>query len=279
MNYLLNKNIIQQNVQNALREDIGSGDITAQLIAEHKQAKATIISREHAVVCGIPWASEVFLQVDKNIICRWLVNDGQTVVAQQPLAQLNGPARSLLTAERTALNFLQLLSGTATITHCYAEQLKGSNSQLLDTRKTIPGLRLAQKYAVYCGGGNSHRWGLYDAFLIKENHIAAGGSIAAAIAQARQNHPDKTIEIEVEDLNELQQAIVAKAHRILLDNFTVAQIETAVAMNQQQALLEVSGSINLANIAKIAQTGVDYISVGNLTKHVQAIDLSMRFVE
>lgn len=268
-------------VATALAEDLGflaleQGDITASLIPAAQQASATIITREDCVVCGTAFADEVFRQLGDQVKINWQVKDGDTVSANTVLCTLNGPARLLLTGERTALNFLQLLSATATTTAHYVAYLAGSNTRLLDTRKTIPGLRFAQKYAVTVGGGKNHRIGLYDAFLIKENHIAAAGSIANAVATARQNFPGKPVEVETENLAELKQALDAGADIIMLDNFSLADIKQAVTMNAGNAKLEVSGNITSERLTELAATGVDYISSGALTKHVQAIDLSMR---
>ncbi|MCC5827341.1 carboxylating nicotinate-nucleotide diphosphorylase [Alkalimonas sp.] len=272
---------IRASVAAALAEDLGNlpveqGDITASLIPAEQQASATIISREAAIICGVAWVNEVFQQLDPSVQLDWQVQDGDSVAPNQLLCRLQGNARSLLTGERSALNFLQCLSGTATTTDLYVQQLAGSHTQLLDTRKTLPGLRLAQKYAVLCGGGQNHRIGLFDAFLIKENHIAAAGGIDKAVAQARSNFPGKPVEVEVENLTELQQALTAGADIIMLDNFSLADIQQAVAINQQQAKLEVSGNITSERLRDLAATGVDFISSGALTKHVQAIDLSMR---
>ena len=269
--------IIVANVRDALAEDIGSGDITAQLIAADTTYSATVISREAAVFCGKAWAQETFDQVDGALETEWLVNDGDRLAAGQTLFEIRGSARSILTAERTALNFLQLLMATATRSTGYAEQIKGLGVTVLDTRKTIPCLRQAQKYAVRCGGCANHRLGLYDAYLIKENHIAACGSIAAAIKTARDNEPSKTVEIEVESLDELQQALDAGADTVMLDNFSIAELKQAVSITNGSAKLEASGNIDSKGLAAIAATGVDYVSIGALTKHVQAIDLSMRF--
>lgn len=265
----------------ALAEDLGflaleQGDITASLIPAAQQASATIITREDCVVCGTAFVEEVFRQLGDKVKINWQVKDGDKVSANTVLCKLNGPARLLLTGERTALNFLQLLSATATTTAHYVAFLAGSNTRLLDTRKTIPGLRFAQKYAVTVGGGKNHRIGLYDAFLIKENHIAAAGSIANAVATARQNFPGKPVEVETENLAELRQALDAGADIIMLDNFSLADIKQAVTMNAGKAKLEVSGNITSERLTELAATGVDYISSGALTKHVQAIDLSMR---
>lgn len=269
--------IITAQVKAVLTEDIGSGDITASLIPAGKMVKAQVITRESAIICGVPWVNEVFRQVDPTIIIDWKVRDGDAVTPEQIICSINGLARSILTAERCALNFLQTLSGTATVTRQYAEKLAGTQTQLLDTRKTIPGLRLAQKYAVRCGGGKNHRLGLYDAFLIKENHIMSCGSITAAITSARKNYPHKPIEVEVENLLQLQEALAAKADMIMLDNFTLENMRAAVAMNNGQAKLEISGNVELNQLNKLAKLGVDYISVGALTKHLRAIDLSLRF--
>ncbi|MEO3864296.1 carboxylating nicotinate-nucleotide diphosphorylase [Rheinheimera fenheensis] len=272
---------LQRAVAAALAEDLGflsleQGDITASLIPATQQASATIITREDCVVCGTAFADEVFRQLGDKVKINWQVKDGDKVSANTVLCKLNGHARLLLTGERTALNFLQLLSATATTTAHYVAFLAGSNTRLLDTRKTIPGLRFAQKYAVTVGGGKNHRIGLYDAFLIKENHIAAAGSIANAVATARQNFPGKPVEVETENLDELKQALDAGADIIMLDNFSLADIKQAVTMNAGKAKLEVSGNITSERLTELAATGVDYISSGALTKHVQAIDLSMR---
>lgn len=278
MNPEILKQIIQINVQQALAEDIGSGDLTAQLVDPHQQAKAKVIVRESAVLAGIAWFNEVFRQLDPHTLIQWQVHDGDHLEADQMLVQLEGKARTLLTGERCALNFLQTLSGTATLSRTYARQVAHLPVKILDTRKTIPGLRLAQKYAVQCGGCTNHRIGLYDAFLIKENHIAACGSISAAIKRARQIEPHKQIEVEVETLEELQQAIDAKAEIIMLDNFDLDALRQAVKINRGQSKLEVSGNVDEHNLLAIAETGVDFISLGALTKHVRAIDLSMRFI-
>ncbi len=268
---------ITDNVAAALAEDLGSGDITAQLIPESNQANARVITREPATICGIDWVREVFLQVDAGVKIDFLVADGERVSANQTLFQIQGAARSLLTAERCALNFLQTLSGTATLCHHYAQQVSDTSVKLLDTRKTIPGLRIAQKYAVTCGGCFNHRIGLYDAFLIKENHIAACGSIQQAIGNARKIAPDKPVEVEVESLAELDQALGAGADTIMLDNFDLQDLHRAVLTTNGTAKLEASGGITEATLHPIAKTGVDYISIGALTKDCKAIDLSMRF--
>ena len=266
----------------ALREDIGEGDITAQLIPSQEQAQARVITRDNAVICGIAWVNAVFKQVDESVQLTWHVKDGDRVTPNQLLVEMTGSARSLLTAERSALNYLQTLSGTATACHHYSEIVKSTSVKLLDTRKTIPGLRLAQKYAVTFGGCFNHRIGLYDAYLIKENHIAACGGIQNTITTARQNHPNKPVEIEVESKNELQQALDAGADIIMLDNFSLEDMREAVLQTKSQTKgavkLEASGGINEKTLLPIAQTGVDFISIGALTKDCKATDLSMRFV-
>jgi len=268
---------IVANVSAALLEDVGDGDITARLIPANEQASAGVITREDAIICGVDWVNEVARQVDPTITIDWMVADGQAAEANQLLFQAQGKARSLLTFERCALNFLQCLSGTATIAHYYAGLVMGTQVKLLDTRKTIPGLRKAQKYAVACGQCYNHRIGLYDAFLIKENHIAACGSIAQAIRTAREQEPSKQVEVEVESLEELQQALDAGADRIMLDNFTLREMRDSVALTAGRAELEASGGITEHTLRPIAETGVDYISIGALTKDCRAIDLSMRF--
>jgi nicotinate-nucleotide pyrophosphorylase (carboxylating) len=295
---------ISKTISWALCEDLGavnnempqaSQDITAMLIPENEQAVATVITRDDCIVCGVAWVNEVFKQLDASLNrtdeqstnslptrmsstkITWFVNDGESVSANSTLFELEGDARTLLTGERVALNFLQTLSGTATLTSHYVKELAGSETKLLDTRKTLPGLRSAQKYAVLCGGGVNHRIGLFDAFLIKENHIAACGGISQAVATAKSNHSDKTIEVEVESLNELEQALNAGADIIMLDNFSPAMIEQAVTATRGKAKLEVSGNMTIEILQEYAKAGVDYISSGALTKHVNAIDLSMRF--
>ncbi|MDH5392992.1 MAG: carboxylating nicotinate-nucleotide diphosphorylase [Gammaproteobacteria bacterium] len=268
---------IENSVANALLEDIGTGDVTGQLIPEDEVSMATIISRDTATICGIDWVEEVFSQLDHEIHIEWEVEDGEIAEPGQTLCTLSGNARALLSGERTALNFLQTLSATATVARRYASEVKGTQTQVLDTRKTIPGLRLAQKYAVSCGGCSNHRIGLFDAILIKENHIAAAGSIAAAVDEARFINPELSIEVEVENMHELQQALDAKANRIMLDNFDPEQIKQAIELTAKRAELEASGGITLENIREYAETGVDYISIGALTKDIQSIDLSMRF--
>ncbi|MBD9574625.1 carboxylating nicotinate-nucleotide diphosphorylase [Pseudomonas sp. BGr12] len=267
---------IQANVRAALAEDVGSGDITAQLIPAERDASARIITRENATLAGTAWVDEVFRQVDPHVQVKWQVRDGEQVSADQTLFTLEGPARALLTGERSALNFLQLLSGTATRARHYANLVDGTGVKLLDTRKTLPGLRLAQKYAITCGGCHNHRIGLYDAFLIKENHIAACGGIAQAIAAAQRIAPGKPVEIEVEDLGELRQALEAGADIVMLDELSLDDMRTAVALTAGRAKLEASGGITESTLRTIAETGVDYISIGTLTKDVKALDLSMR---
>lgn len=265
-------------VTRALAEDIGRGDITAWLIPERTMAHATVISREHAVLCGRAWVDAVFQQLDERIQIVWHSDDGEKIEPNQALCELHGQARTLLSGERTALNFLQTLSGTATQTRAYVDCVQGTRAIILDTRKTIPGLRAAQKYAVTCGGGRNHRMGLYDAILIKENHIAAAGSVTAALNQAHTLAPaGMMVEIEVETLEQLRAALAAGARRILLDNFDLDRLRLAVTENAGRAQLEASGSVSLQNVRAIAETGVDFISVGGLTKHLHAIDLSMRF--
>lgn len=278
MNYAhIDQSEIEQQVAAALEEDVGSGDITAQLISGGTTIKATIISREGAVFCGKAWGDAVFRQLDPAISVNWLVHDGEQVLPNQELCHLSGEAAALLTGERTALNFLQTLSGTATQAHRFASAVAGTNCRILDTRKTLPGLRKAQKYAVKCGGAENHRIGLYDAILIKENHIMAAGSITTAVDQARKIAPSLTIEVEVETLSEAKEAIEAGADILLLDNMNTTQLKEAVVLNANRAKLEASGNVSLDNIRDIAQTGVDYVSVGSITKHLRAIDLSMRF--
>jgi nicotinate-nucleotide pyrophosphorylase (carboxylating) len=272
---------IARTVRTALEEDVGTGDLTAQLIPADRASKATVITREDATLCGQAWFDEVFRQVDSRVRVTWKAADGDRVRANQLLCELSGPSRALLTGERTALNFLQMLSATATETSRYAEALKGTQCRVLDTRKTIPGLRLAQKYAVRCGGGTNHRIGLFDAILVKENHIAAAGSIPAAVAEARKLSGTVMLEVEVETLDQLQQALDAKVDRILLDNFSHEDMRTAVRITRAHANqgieLEASGNMSLETLRTVAETGVDFISVGGLTKHVRAVDLSMRF--
>ena len=273
---------ITRAVADTLREDLGgeidaSRDITANLIAANSHSTATIITREYGVFCGQLWADEVFAQLGGEVVIEWQVADGEVVKPNQVLCTLSGPSRVLLTGERNAMNFIQTLSGCATLTAEYVNQLVGTNTRLLDTRKTVPGLRSALKYAVSCGGGFNHRIGVFDAYLIKENHIMACGGIEKAIATAKQLNPGKPVEIETESLAELEQAIAAGADIIMLDNFSLEMMREAVKINAGRAALENSGDITLNNIRECALTGVDYISVGALTKHVRAMDLSMRF--
>ena len=271
-------NAVHQNVVAALNEDIGDGDITAELIPAQQSTEARVITRENAVFCGTEWANKVFEILDPDVELDWQVRDGDVVQANQTLLTLHGNARVLMTGERTALNFLQLLSGTATICARYAAKVAHTNVQLLDTRKTIPGLRIAQKYAAKTGGCYNHRIGLYDLFLIKENHIGACGSITGAVATARNNHPDIAVEVEVESFAQLDEALAAHADRIMLDNFSVADMRKAVTLVDGRVKLEASGNINNDTLVGYAETGVDYISIGALTKHCRAIDLSMRLL-
>ncbi|EOY5378824.1 carboxylating nicotinate-nucleotide diphosphorylase [Cronobacter dublinensis] len=269
-------------VAQALREDLGgetdaSRDITAQLLPPDSRSHAVVITREAGVFCGKRWVDEVFIQLGGDVSVTWRVNDGDSVQPDQPLFELEGPSRVLLTGERTALNFVQTLSGVASEVRRYVALLEGTHTQLLDTRKTIPGLRSALKYAVLCGGGANHRLGLSDAFLIKENHIIASGSVRQAVEKAFWLHPDVPVEVEVESLDELDDALKAGADIIMLDNFNVEQMRAAVKRTAGQARLEVSGNVTLETLRAFAETGVDYISVGALTKHIRALDLSMRF--
>ncbi len=286
--------MLQQDIRRAVRaallEDLGdaltaldqpdaSADITAQLIPADRISTARVITREAGVFCGQPWVDEVFAQLGGEVKVEWKVQDGERLAPNQELFRLHGPARVLLTGERNALNFVQTLSGVATLTARYVAELEGTDCRLLDTRKTLPGLRSAQKYAVTCGGGKNHRIGLYDAYLIKENHILACGGIPEAISEARRLNPDKPVEVEVESLAELEQALAARADIVMLDNFDIPMMQEAVRLNQGRAKLEVSGNVTLDTLAGYAATGIDFISVGALTKHVRALDLSMRFVE
>lgn len=283
--------IVVQNVQAAIDEDVGTegstGDLTAQLIPFSQTANARIISRENAILCGIHWAQQCFQSLAPKANVQWLVNEGEALSPNAIICEIKGNAREILTAERTALNFLQTLSATATITRQYADAIAGTSAHILDTRKTIPGLRIAQKYAVVVGGGLNQRLALYDGILIKENHIMAAGSIGAALSTARQlvqhacmaktNTPAPSIQIEVETLTQLEEAIAAGADNILLDNFEISELREAVKLTKQRAILEASGGIDIRNVREIALTGVDRISIGSLTKHIQAIDLSLRF--
>ena len=269
---------VEEDVTIALREDVGSGDITAALIAEDAWARARAITREAAVLCGTPWFNAVFARLSPLITVAWHADDGDLITPNQEVCHIEGPTRALLTGERTALNFLQTLSGTATVTREYVNIIAGTHATLLDTRKTIPGLRLAQKYAVRCGGGGNHRLGLYDAVLIKENHIMGCGSIAVAVRSSQRLNPGKPIEVEVESIAQLHEAIAAGANSVLLDNFSLQMMREAVAANAGRIKLEASGGVDKQTLRAIAETGVDYISIGALTKHVHAIDLSMRIV-
>jgi nicotinate-nucleotide pyrophosphorylase (carboxylating) len=268
--------LIEDDVRRALAEDVNGGDRTAALVPD-ELTRAELITREAAVLCGTAWFDEVFRQLDPRVRITWLRRDGDRITAGETLCRLDGPARAILTGERTALNFLQTLSGTATVTARYVEAVQGTGARILDTRKTLPGLRRAQKYAVTCGGGHNHRFGLYDAVLIKENHIAAAGSVRAALAAARaQAATDMPVEVEVESPAQLREALEAGAGHILLDNFEPAQLAAAVRETAGRAVLEASGGVTLDNIRTIAATGVDEISIGSLTKHVRAVDLSLR---
>ena len=266
-------------VETALREDIGSGDVTAALVPAAQRVRGSVITRESAVLAGRPWVDATFRHLDPQLQLVWHANDGEPIAANQVVFDIAGSARPVLTGERTALNFLQLLSATATVTRRFVDAVSGTRCTILDTRKTVPGLRSAQKYAVLCGGGQNHRMGLYDRILIKENHIAAAGSLAAAIRAARSHAPGMTVEVEVESLAELEEALASAPDIVLLDDFTHADLRSAVALNHtrgRQVLLEASGSVSLESVRTIAETGVDYISIGSLTKHIRAIDLSMR---
>jgi len=271
---------LPQQVARALEEDVGRGDLTAALIPAATDGWAAVITRESAIICGAPYVDATFAQLDPRTRIHWKIPEGAAVEANQTLFEIQGPARSLLSGERTALNFLQLLSGTATAAHAFAERLKGTACRLLDTRKTIPGLRSAQKYAVRVGGGYNHRMGLFDGILIKENHIMAAGSIARAVAAAKSSGTKVPVEVEVESLDELEQAIAAGADIALLDDFALEDLAEAVTLNRsapRSLKLEASGGVTLESIRRIAETGVDYVSVGSITKHVRAVDLSMRF--
>ena len=271
------RSILEHSVDVALQEDIGTGDVTAALIPINNTAIARVICRENAVIAGTAWFDRVFHKIDPAIKINWQVGDGDEVVADSCLCELSGNARNILSGERSALNFLQTLSATATITRRYVQAIAHTPCKILDTRKTIPGLREAQKYAVVCGGGNNHRHGLYDGILIKENHIMAAGSISKAVTAAKSLNSNLAIEVEVENLQELDEAIRSGADIVLLDNMDNNTLSQAVSLNQQRVKLEASGGVNIDTIAAIAETGVDYISIGNLTKNINAIDLSMRF--
>jgi nicotinate-nucleotide pyrophosphorylase (carboxylating) len=272
--------VISRQVATALAEDLGAGDVTAALVPDTQQVRAQILAREPAVLCGTDWVEATFRQLDPSVRLEWLVHDGDRLVANLPVLRLQGPARAILTGERTALNFLQTLSATATAASAYVEAVAGTGCKILDTRKTLPGLRLAQKYAARCGGAQNHRLGLYDMVLIKENHIIAAGSIATAIATARRNSPGTPVEVEVESLEEFDQALAAGPDIIMLDELSRADMREAVARNKSaggKVRLEASGSVTLETVREIALTGVDFISIGGITKHVKAVDLSMRF--
>jgi nicotinate-nucleotide pyrophosphorylase (carboxylating) len=270
---------IRAGVRRALAEDVGTGDLTALLIPESARLRARVISREAAVLCGTAWFEAVFRELDAHVAIAWQARDGDAINPHQSLCELSGQSRALLTGERTALNFLQTLSGTATLARRYAEQVAGLPVKILDTRKTLPGLRAAQKYAVACGGCHNHRRGLYDGVLIKENHLHVLGSVSAAVRAARARHPERPIEIEVENLEQLREALEAGADIVLLDNFGLDDLRQAVRLSAGRAKIEASGGITLANVRDYALTGVDYISVGALTKDVHALDLSMRFLD
>ena len=271
------QSIIEENVFNALKEDIGDGDITAELIPVDNISLATVISREACVFCGLDWFEETYRQIDDEILIDWGVDDGDTLKADQIICTISGSSQHILSGERTALNFVQTLSATASASARYAEKISGTNTKVLDTRKTIPGLRMAQKYAVSCGGCENHRIGLFDAFLIKENHINACGGIKNAVTEARFHNPELKVEVEVENIDELQQAIAAGADHVLLDNFEIATLKQAVEICNGTIITEASGNITLDNILEVARTGVNYISTGAITKNIKAIDLSMRF--
>lgn len=271
------QSIIEENVFNALKEDIGSGDITAELIPQDNVSLATVITRENCVFCGLSWFEECYRQIDDEILIDWFVEDGDELDAGQTICTISGSSQKILSGERAALNFIQTLSATATLSKKFADKIKGLSTRILDTRKTIPGLRMAQKYAVSCGGCENHRIGLFDAFLIKENHILACGGIEKAVNEARFYNRDLSVEVEVENLDELQQAIDAGSDRVLLDNFDIDNLEQAVSLCSGTVSCEASGNISLDNVKEIAATGVDYISTGAMTKDIKAIDLSMRF--
>lgn len=271
------QSVIEENVFNALKEDIGPGDITAELIPQDNISLATVISREDCVFCGLDWFEECYRQIDAEILVDWFVDDGDELSAGQTICTISGSSQKIVTGERAALNFIQTLSATATTSKKYADKIKDTTTRILDTRKTIPGLRMAQKYAVSCGGCENHRIGLFDAFLIKENHIHACGSIEKAISEARFYNADLEVEVEVENFDELQQAIDAGTDRVLLDNFDIENLKKAVTLCKGKVVSEASGNITLDTIAEIAKTGVDFISTGALTKDIKAIDLSMRF--
>jgi nicotinate-nucleotide pyrophosphorylase (carboxylating) len=270
---------LAEQVEAALREDIGSGDVTAALVPAAQRVRGSVITRESAVLAGRPWVDATFRHLDPHVQLTWHANDGEPIAANHVIFDIAGSARPVLSGERTALNFLQLLSATATVTQRFVQAVAGTGCTILDTRKTLPGLRSAQKYAVLCGGGHNHRMGLYDRVLIKENHIAAAGSLGGAIRAARSHAPGMTVEIEVESLTELEEALAAGPDIVMLDDFTHAELQAAVALNRARGrpvLLEASGNVTLESVRAIAETGVDYVSIGSLTKHVRAVDLSMR---
>lgn len=275
---LPSSNEIKKQVQQALNEDIATGDVTAELIASDKEAHAQLICREEAILCGRDWFNHAFYLLDNTVEIHWFFEEGQRLKENDIVCKISGNARHILSSERTALNFLQTLSATASTTNQYVKAVAGTNCKILDTRKTIPNLRLAQKYAVSCGGGVNHRVGLYDMVLIKENHIQAAGSITTAVTMARKNQPSLKIEVEAENLDELQQALDNKVDRVLLDNMDIRTLEKAVALTNRQTDLEASGNITLETIRAVAETGVDYISTGAITKNITAVDFSLRFI-
>ncbi len=267
---------IERAVHVALQEDIGDGDVTTALFSSNQTAKAKVICREQAVLCGQDWFNETFYQLDTKVEINWLLQDGDTVAKDATVCTLQGVAQALLNGERTALNFLQTLSATATLTRTYVDQIAGTAAQILDTRKTLPGMRYAQKYAVSCGGGMNHRMGLYDVVLIKENHIAVAGSVTKAVALAKQKYPALKLEVEVESSQQLEEALSTEVDTILVDNFSLSELQAAVDMNNNRKKLETSGNITLENIRETAKTGVHFISIGAITKNIQAVDFSMR---
>ena len=269
--------VINHVVNTALEEDIGTGDVTAASFSNNETASAKVISREKAVLCGQKWFELVFHKLNPDIVIDWKLNDSNNLEKGALVCNLSGNAQAILTGERTALNFLQTLSGTATKTKIYVDRIAGTNAQILDTRKTLPGMRYAQKYAVRCGGGKNHRMGLYDTILIKENHITTAGSVSKAVNQAKQQYPTIKLEVEVETAEQLKEALNTQTDVILLDNFSLSELEAAVALTDSKKKLEASGNMTLENIREVAKTGVDYISIGAITKHVQAVDFSMRF--
>jgi nicotinate-nucleotide pyrophosphorylase (carboxylating) len=269
---------VSETVARALREDIGDADLTASLIPAERQAMAMVVSREAAILCGVPWFEAVYAQLDPEVTVSWKHGDGARLGCGEQVCRLSGPARSILTGERTALNFLQTLSATATRAREHVDLIAGTGAEILDTRKTLPGLRLAQKYAVACGGARNHRLGLYDGILIKENHISAAGSITAAVTRARNAYPEAPVEVEVESLAQLEEALSARPDVVMLDNFDLATIRQAVSLTARRVRLEASGNVTRETLRAIAETGVDYVSVGALTKDVKAVDFSMRFV-